>query len=188
MLSNTTTKPGLKLKSYPESCVDENVDEAAELLLERSSAASVKRRTTADGNQFKPPSNRTPQYARRFLPGWLWAPSFSWLRLTVRSRGPSGVPDGGDEVLVVTPLALVLSRHLDAYSKANWCTICFISSWATRGRLESQPTCTSVGTNPVSSGNKAHLLLFLFQSDFLNTSHLKICYHGDNLELRSSLR
>lgn len=62
MLSNETTKPGLELKSYPETfCVDENVDEAAELLLERSSAASVQRKTAAaDGNQFKPPVREHP--------------------------------------------------------------------------------------------------------------------------------
>lgn len=67
----------------------------------------------------------------------------SWVRLTVRSRGASDVSDKGDEVLVVTPFVLVWSRHFDAYSIANWCIIFFISSWAIKGMLESQPRGTS---------------------------------------------
>lgn len=82
-------------------------------------------------------------YCNMSLPGSLSFSFSSWVRLTVRSRGASDVSDKGDEVLVVTPFVLVWSRHLDAYSKAKRCIIFFMSSWATRGMLGSQPCGTS---------------------------------------------
>lgn len=57
-ISKTKSQDCLKLKSYPEAfCVDENVDEVAEFLLERSSTASVIKKQTkkkqVDQNQFR---------------------------------------------------------------------------------------------------------------------------------------
>lgn len=52
-ISQTKSQDWLKLKSYPEAfCVDENVDEVAEFLLERSSTASVIKKQTKKKQQL----------------------------------------------------------------------------------------------------------------------------------------
>lgn len=152
--------PRPKKDSYPEALwLDEDVDEIAEqaeFLLERSSTPSVTWRIYLNwlGTELQY-LGKTQKVQKLFIstvftiysmpspPGSLSPPFSSWVRLIVRSRGASDVSDRGDEVIVVTPFVLVWSRHLDAYSKANWCIIFFISSWATRGMLESQPGGTS---------------------------------------------